>query len=519
MTTEKSILFPVAIEGHYWLVEAVAREFQCPVVGIVFSEAFEQAMTPERRALFARLYSFPDFYHKHSTTVARLSLTDIRAEIGELERAWSIPSIATIINYDRYLREERNYAKALRLALLYMRFIRHILSQEDVLWLKADMVTFLGLVSLHACVSQGIPAMKPRAACVDDRVEFMDERWNGSLRGWREVYAALEQGANAVPEGIVEEARTWMRNFRSRPTRPTYAEQASRVQFQLGPVLKSIADGIGRKFTPAYWREFFGAPLDRQLHFREPPGRAFWQDFLQPELRGAWQRQSRWYSRTPDLNEPFVYLPLQFSPEISTLTHGLLYEDQAYMAEALAKYLPSGYRLYVKDHTSMVGRRPSSFYKRLEKHYNIELVSPRVSTFDLMRNAAAVATITSTAGWEAFVLGKPVLALGQVFFQEFPNVLHASIGPDLTDRLRHYIEDFEANEAAIERAVIAYFAVTPPGSTGDVGVEIDAEAAPDNAVAFAQGARRQFEALPLSPGCPVHVTSYRLHGGIAHNER
>jgi hypothetical protein len=445
-----------------------------------------------------RLYSFPAFYRENVARIDAMSTEEIRDRIAGLEVQWKIPSIATFIYFDRYFRLELNYTRAIRAALMFMEFVDVILHQEEPLWIRGNLTNFFGLVFQEACLARGIPSLKVRAACVSGRIEFMDETSNGGLRGWRPLYEHLLSDEKCVPGNLVDEALRWLRAFRERPNRPRYAIANSKLQFRFIPFAKRMLHSFFLRFDRRYWHRLFGHSLDREFHFREPLGRALLVEFIGYELRAIWQRQAKWFRRKVDLEEPFIYLPLQFAPEISTLTHGLRWEDQANLVSNLAKYLPSGLRLYVKEHTSMVGRRDNAFYRAIKQHYNVTLVSPSMSTFDLIRKSRAVATITSTAGWEAFVLGKPVLVFGRVFFQEFPNVLKLDIDDDTPRKVASYLDGFRPDEKAIERAVIAYFAATSPGETGDIGNDVSRAAAKDNAEAFAKACRRQIEQFPLS---------------------
>ena len=242
--------------------------------------------------------------------------------------------------------------------------------------------------------------------------------------------------------------------------------------------------------------------FDRTLYQREPLGSGFLKDFLWREVRGAWLRCGRLYRDLVDLDEPFIYLPLQRTLEISTLTHGLEYEDPVSLVERAAKFCPAGYRLYVKEHTSMVGRRPATVYRRMRQFHNVTLVPPTVSTFELIHRATAVMSVTGTAGWEAFVLGKPVLSLGHVFYQEFPNVLTLSLSEEGTKRIRDYLDNFKPDDDAIRATVIAYFDCSYDCAMGDIGNDTKRSEAARNAVLIVDAIEDQLSRFPLSETAP-----------------
>jgi len=111
--------------------------------------------------------------------------------------------------------------------------------------------------------------------------------------------------------------------------------------------------------------------------------------------------------------QPFAYFPLHVDPEESTMLYAPYQTNQLAIIEMLSKSLPLGMDLVVKEHPSMIGQRPSGFYRALSKTPKVILVSALESPFDLIRRAALTFVITGTAGWEAMMLQKPVIVLGE----------------------------------------------------------------------------------------------------------
>ncbi len=89
--------------------------------------------------------------------------------------------------------------------------------------------------------------------------------------------------------------------------------------------------------------------------------------------------------------------------------------NQLAVIESLSKSLPLGMDLVVKEHPAMMGRRPSGFYRALSRIPKVILVSAHERPFELIRRAALTCVITGTAGWEAMMLQKPVIVLGENF--------------------------------------------------------------------------------------------------------
>ncbi|MBL8956839.1 MAG: hypothetical protein JNK82_39060 [Myxococcaceae bacterium] len=149
------------------------------------------------------------------------------------------------------------------------------------------------------------------------------------------------------------------------------------------------------------------------------------------------------------LSEPFVYLPLHYQPEKTTLPDGLRFTDQLHIAEVLAASLPAGWKLYVKEHarqfnlsyglrgTTWSKGRSMHFYRRLAALRGVELVDLDVPSADLAASSRAVATVTGTSGWEALQMGKPVLVFGSAWFSSCPGVYRIRDTAEVGPALRH----------------------------------------------------------------------------------
>lgn len=119
------------------------------------------------------------------------------------------------------------------------------------------------------------------------------------------------------------------------------------------------------------------------------------------------------------LPERYVLLPFQVRSDSQLVLHSPLYGDDLEAAvreldEALARIDP-GLRLVAKFHPYEL---PSVqwTYRQLPKRYPRVCFVSDVPMAKLLENASAVVTINSTAGFEALLYDKPVLALGRNFY-------------------------------------------------------------------------------------------------------
>lgn len=143
-----------------------------------------------------------------------------------------------------------------------------------------------------------------------------------------------------------------------------------------------------------------------------------------------------------DLSKPFVYLALHYQPESSTSPRGGYFVHQRLVIDMLSRLIPSGWRLYVKEHRSQFapfGRgeqsRTTDLYDDASALPNVELVPLSYSPFDLIDNSRAVATVTGTTAWEAVCRGKPAIIFGNPWFRNCEGVFYTPNSDDLRDAL------------------------------------------------------------------------------------
>ena len=163
-----------------------------------------------------------------------------------------------------------------------------------------------------------------------------------------------------------------------------------------------------------------------------------------------------------DASENFAFFPLQLEPEISLLLLAPFATDQIHVIKQIARSLPVGYKLYVKEHPQMVPYRPRSFYRELKKIPNVKLIHPGINSFELIAAARLITTITGTAGWEAVLLRKPVITFGDIFYNPLSSVKQCASYHDLASLVKTQLENFNYNEAELVDFVAQALAYSSP---------------------------------------------------------
>ena len=160
-------------------------------------------------------------------------------------------------------------------------------------------------------------------------------------------------------------------------------------------------------------------------------------------------RIKKYYNKA-DLSKKFAYFPLHFQPEATTIVCAQKYEKQLFYIDQIAKSLPADTILYVKEHYSYVGHRNLNFYKEIKNYSNVLLIDPWEKSKDLIMHCQVVITLTGTAGWEGFILGKPVIICGNMFYDNAPNIIH------LEDIYNNYIQSLNNWQKPTKDQIINY---------------------------------------------------------------
>lgn len=170
----------------------------------------------------------------------------------------------------------------------------------------------------------------------------------------------------------------------------------------------------------------------------------------------------RIYECAPDFKKPFIYVPLHYQPERNSLPLGEWFADQYLMIDMLARSLPDGWKIYVKEHPQQWSYfakgeygRSLSFYEDIQKIPNVILVPVRLSSFRLIDAARVTATLAGSAGWESVMRGKPALVFGQAWYSGCEGVWRIRVW----DECKAAIQSI-ANGAVVDSQKVRLFLAT-----------------------------------------------------------
>ena len=178
--------------------------------------------------------------------------------------------------------------------------------------------------------------------------------------------------------------------------------------------------------------------LDQYIHKKH---QEFGHNWVYVELHvkmliNAWHLRGK-YSSLSEC-EVFVYFPFHVPNDVAITLRSPEYLDQLALVEFLARTLPSGINIAVKEHPAMIGAIDSiRLTAMLKKYDNLKLIAPSTNNYDVLNMANAVVSINSKSGAEAAMLGKPIFVLGNAFYENSPLVNRVESLRDLPEAINN----------------------------------------------------------------------------------
>ena len=141
-------------------------------------------------------------------------------------------------------------------------------------------------------------------------------------------------------------------------------------------------------------------------------------------------------------DDKIIFFPLQVEPERNVSLVAPYYSNQINLIINIAKSLPIGYKLYVKEHFNMKLRfwRNISDYKKIIELPNVKLLHPSVNTQEILKKSSLVITISSTVGLEAAYHNVPSITLVKMIYSMLQSVFFVKNFHDLSHTIKMCLE-------------------------------------------------------------------------------
>lgn len=115
-------------------------------------------------------------------------------------------------------------------------------------------------------------------------------------------------------------------------------------------------------------------------------------------------------------NENYISYFMHKVPEAAISVHAQYYEDEFSIIANIARSLPLGIKLYVKDHPHMQWNRNRNLYKNIKSIPSVRLLDPDTPVAELIENSLLCITKTGTPALQAFWAGRPSLVFGDAYY-------------------------------------------------------------------------------------------------------
>lgn len=132
-----------------------------------------------------------------------------------------------------------------------------------------------------------------------------------------------------------------------------------------------------------------------------------------------------------------IFYPLHQEPEATLNYMSAFYSNQVATIENILKCMTPQQVLVVKEHPVDKGALLRGKFRRVRReNSSLYFLPAEVHGREVLARASRVVTLTSTVGWEAAIIGKPVYVLGQIFFDHCDRVVRVVNFDQLRDLLR-----------------------------------------------------------------------------------
>ena len=329
------------------------------------------------------------------------------SKLVEIEKKYDCAPIWSYIYTDRFL-IDRDYDYAVKTTVGLFMFFEEIFSKQKIDFYYSEAIaTLVCYVAYIVGKKYGVKYVSQMGARGLDSTHhyFIDDPFQSNSKMVKD-YSDIEYSAEEIAR-----ADSFLKEFEEHDIRPSYmikngAVPRLHLKYLKLPI-KRFIKSFNKKYTNPYSYIYY------QSHKRITDPIKFY---------FRYQKAKKYYHQA-DYSKKYIYYPLHYQPEASTIVCAAKYEKQLYFIDSWAKSIPADTVLYVKEHYAILGHRDLQFYKELRHYPNVVLIDPYESPRKLIEKAYAVTTLTGTAGWEAMLLRKPVFIGGNIFFDNAPGVV------------------------------------------------------------------------------------------------
>ncbi|HEV2495914.1 MAG TPA: hypothetical protein VG204_23020 [Terriglobia bacterium] len=305
---------------------------------------------------------------------------------------------------------------------------------------------------------RNIRYLTPYPTPVTQRFFFIDS----PTSGWNAMETAYSEVRNReLSADESRQAAQFLHQFRAQRLKPPSLARGLRSPLHLDPTRWFRRLGRAPSRAATYLED---GDLEVGSFHGTPPWEPIWADTLRILRHIA--AEATMFERQA-VKGRTAFFGLHTQPEFTTDVRAPFFTNQVALAENIARSLPVGYRLVVKEHPGMKGERPPGYYRQLKKPYNVRLLSPSVDSHELILNSDVVFAITGTTAWEGILYEKPVIAFGPLGYHFFELLYQCRNVTELPGLIREAIQNFRPDRHRLLKLVWSLLESAHHGEWGD----------------------------------------------------
>lgn len=334
---------------------------------------------------------------------------------------YELPPLMQLVYADRHIREYRDMTIIENLVLQHIRFWEDFFENEKPNYLVSEAISGLSVYlayligKKYGCTYLGVTHSR-----LPDKFYITEDEF-----GYNKKLNSLYLVGNEQSKSML--AEEFIQNFKKNKTKPSYMI----VQAQ-PPKIGSIRQ-IGTYINDGNSLDYFYT--NGNINLATAVMRKISRK-VRYYILSRFNKQIFEFPREED----FVLFPVHFQPEASTMVQAPFFENQVAIIENIARTLPIGVMLYVKDHYAAIGSKELEFYRQIKRLPNVRLINPYVDSHSLIKKSKIVITITGTVGWEAILYDKPVIVFGDVFYDVYSKVVKVTDYTKLSDAIKQILD-------------------------------------------------------------------------------
>lgn len=342
----------------------------------------------------------------------------IRPEIVAAEAGAGLTANQALL-MDQFVRR-KNKPNISEYVYLYYRDIKRFLMEKQVTYVFAEPTNTNEMITYLVCRELGIAYLSPRDIRYPaSRLAFFD--------GYLQDKIVFRSRPDAGPGG-----RELIESFaQSRPA-PYYFKRNSRIS-ALDP--RRLAGAIRNRWSRRNIISGHG------LTHHDAVGRI--RLAFDRTVNGFYLRRLCRYDNLETITGRIAFYGLHVQPEASIDVLGSYFSDQLKLIKDIRRALPFDVTLVVKEHPNFLGIKSIGFFRELRRIPNVALVRHDVSSFDLYKRAALVLTVSGTTGYEAALLGIPVITFSPLYFEGLSAVHRCTDITTLQSLARKLLDGFK----------------------------------------------------------------------------